>query len=226
MSPGFEIYCPFCSAPAVENCYGEHLLDPATTPDSPELATALYTSISTLISSSLAEEEPKNGEALHLGETTETQSRAEMDVQFVETDPSFYPAPSQDPQFNADGPGTNQGNSPLLVNISRQRKRSKSDPSVTAAVNANYIAQITEIQVRAWQALKEIERAKNTLWLTQAQHDLWNEAIDLGRQRVRVYESKKMRGTLRIELAREFSSRLEEFNAQVQIGLRTGTFTG
>ncbi|KAL4737194.1 hypothetical protein BDV11DRAFT_206952 [Aspergillus similis] len=227
MSPKNEIYCPFCSAPAVENCYGEHLLDPVTTPHSPELAEALYTSMSTIITSIVAEE-PKNTESIYLGGITETQFREEMDhvVQFVETNPSFYQSPSKDSEPNAAEPGTNQGNSPFPVNINRRRKRSKSDPSVTTTAKENYIAQITEIQIRVWQALEEIERAKNTLWLPRAQHDLWDEAIALGRQRVMVYERKKMRGTLRIELAREFSSRLEEFNARVQIELRKGTFDG
>jgi hypothetical protein len=227
MSTKTGVYCPFCSAPAVENCYGEHLLDPSTMPDSPELAKALYTSMSTLISSSLAEE-PSNADATYLGEITETQFQVEtdQDVQPIETGPSFYQALSEVSESNVAEAGTNIGNYPLPVNISPQRKRSKSDPNVTAVANDKYIAEITDIQVRAWQALKEIEKAKNTLWLPQAQHDLWDEAIALGRQRVRVFESKKMQGTLRIELAREFSSRLEVFNVQVQIGLKNGTFKG
>ncbi|KAL4757885.1 uncharacterized protein BDW70DRAFT_142642 [Aspergillus foveolatus] len=228
MSTKNEVYCPFCSAPAVENCYGEHLLDPATTPDSPELAKALYTSMSTLMSSSLAGEDPRNADATYPGEITETQFRVEteQDIQYIGTGYSSYQAVSKYSESNTAEAGANIDNSPLPVNISPQRKRSKSDPNMTAVAIEKYIAEITDIQARAWQALKEIEKAKNTLWLPQAQHDLWDEAIALGRQKVRVFESKGMQGTLRIELAREFSSRLEEFNARVQIGLKKGTFKG
>lgn len=228
MSTKNEVYCPFCSAPAVDNCYGEHLLDPATTPDSPELAKALYTSMSTLMSSSLAEEDPRNADATYPGEITETQFRVETDQdnQSVGTGPSSYQAVGKDSESNTAEAGANIDNSPLQVNVSPQRKRSKSDPNMTAVAIEKYIAELTDIQARAWQALKEIEKAKNALWLSQAQHDLWDEAIALGRQKVRIFESKGMQGTLRIEFARELSSRLEEFNLGVQIGLKKGTFKG
>ncbi|KAL5000020.1 hypothetical protein BDV10DRAFT_200440 [Aspergillus recurvatus] len=229
MSQANEVYCPFCGTSAVENCYGEHLLDPATTPHSPELAQALYNSMSNLVSSSLsvAEGEPnQNDGAIYLGGLSKTRFRADMDevLQFVETNPPFYCSLTEDSSLAETE--TNQGISALPVHTKRQRKRSKSDPSVAAAASEKYIARITEIQVRAWQALKEIERAKNMLWLPRAQHDLWDEAIALGRERVRVYERKKMQGTLSIGPAREFLSRLEDFNARVQIGLMKGTFDG
>ncbi|KAL6238411.1 hypothetical protein BDW75DRAFT_247484 [Aspergillus navahoensis] len=229
MSQGNEVYCPFCSGPAAENCYGEHLLDPANTPPSPELAEALYTSISTLIFSSslVAEEDPNpNRKDICLGGLTETQFPAEMDevLQFAETNPSFYQSLSQESQRSAAEHENSQSYSLLPVHITRRRRRSKSDPSGTAVATEKYIAQITEIQVRAWQALREIERAKNTLWLPRAQHDLWDEAIALGRERVRIYERKKTQGTLRLKLAKEFLSRLEELDARVQIGLIKATF--
>jgi hypothetical protein len=228
MSTKNEVYCPFCNAPAVDNCYGEHLLDPATTPDSPELARALYTSMSTLMSSSLAAEDPRNADATYPGEITETQFRVEtdQDIQFNGTGLSSYQAVSKDSESNTAEIGANIDNSPLQANIGPQRKRSKSDPNMTAVAIEKYTAELTDTQARAWQALKEIEKAKNMLRLSQAQHDLWDEAIALGRQKVRVFESKGMKGTLKIELARELSSRLEDFNLRVQIGLKKGTFKG
>ncbi|KAL4972369.1 hypothetical protein BDW66DRAFT_164227 [Aspergillus desertorum] len=231
MSQLNEGYCPFCIAPAVENCYGEHLLDPATMPASPELAEALYISISDRITFSplsLDEGRSKNDETIYLGGLTEPQFRAEMDevFQFAETIPSFYQSLAQELGSGAAETETAHGVRQLAVYITPQRKRSKSDPCLTPAANENYLAQVTEIQVRTWQALKEIERAKNTLRLSRAQHDLWDEAIALGRERVMVYEEKKMRGTLKIKLATEFLSRLGEFNMRVQIGLRKGTFDG
>ncbi|KAL4984165.1 hypothetical protein BDW68DRAFT_167513 [Aspergillus falconensis] len=182
-----------------------------------------------LISSSslAAEEDPdQDDKGIYLGGLTETQFLVEMDavLQFAETNPSFYQSLAQESSLA--GTETNQTVSPLPVYITRQRKRSRSDPSVTPAANEKYIAQATEIHIRAWQVLKEIERVKNTLCLPRAQHNLWDEAIALGRKRVRVYERKKMQGTLKLELAKEFLSRLEDFNAQVQIGLRKGTFQG
>ncbi|KAL4783328.1 hypothetical protein BJX76DRAFT_358072 [Aspergillus varians] len=214
-----QIECPFCLGPATKNCYAEHLLDPNNRIPSPELADALYGSIFPLL---CPDSEPEDAKLASLEKGLDNVWLEEATRPFVSNNTAHRGAATGlNRQRHSVEPPCRPDRQDYAAELIPPHccARAKANPPVACGLRKAYMEEMKECQMRACQALREIEKVTDQLSLTRKGGKEWKCGIAAGREVIWRMVIGTKTGNLDIETARYWAGTIEKVKLMVEVCL-------